>query len=128
MQLTETVGRLVPTISVTPLILLRSDTGSWVRVSHNDDVYLIPYRYDEIQKHLNEINAAAEDLVDRVHRQLGRRLQPATIEEHYADGEAFEGLPAVEQIRRQSDHFRIVTGQFTHFSPCRTYSTKLSTT
>lgn len=112
---TETVGRLVPTISVTPLILLRSDTGSWLRVAHNDDVYLVPYRYDEIPKHLNEINAAAEDLLNRVHRQLGLQLQPATIEEHYSDGEAFEGLPAVEEIRRQSDHFRVVTGQFTHF-------------
>jgi hypothetical protein len=112
---TETVGRLVPTLSVTPLILLRSDTGSWLRVARSDDVYLIPYKYGELPTHLNEINVAAEDLLNRVYRQLGRQLLPATLEEHYADYEAFEGLRAVEEIQRQRDHFRVVTGRFTHF-------------
>jgi hypothetical protein len=40
---------------------------------------------------------------------------PTPLEEHYADDGSFEGLPAVEQIQRQSDHFRVVTGRFTHF-------------
>lgn len=111
----ETVGRLVPTITVAPMILLRSDTGSWLRVARNDEMYFIPYKYDELPRHLQEVQEAAEHLLDRVHQQLGQQLQPSTLNQHYADVEAFEGMPGVEEIQRQGDHFRIVTGQLTHY-------------
>jgi hypothetical protein len=111
----ETVGGLIPTISVTPTILLRSDTGSWIRVARSNDVYVLPYRYSELSTHLQEVRAAAELLLARVHEQLGQRLQPATLDEHYADDEAFEGMPGIEEMQRKSDLFRIVTGRFTHY-------------
>jgi hypothetical protein len=111
----ETVGRLVPTITVTPMIVLRSDAGSWVRVARSEDVHFIPYKYEELPTHLQEVQAAAEDLLDRVHRQLGQQLQPSTLSEHYADDEAFESMPGVEQMQRKGDHFRIVTGRSTHY-------------
>jgi hypothetical protein len=110
----ETVGNLIPTISVTPTILLKSDTGSWLRVARSEDVYLLPYKYTELSTHLQEVKDAAQDLLNRVHEQLGRKLEPATLEEHYAGG-AFESMPGVEEIYRQSDHFRIATGRYTHY-------------
>lgn len=111
----ETVGRLVPTITVTPMILLRSDTGSSLRVARSEDVHFIPYKYEELPTHLQEVQAAAEHLLDRVHRQLGQQLQPSTLSDHYVDDEAFEGMPGVEQMQRKGDHFRIVTGRSTHY-------------
>ena len=111
----ETVGGVIPTISVTPTILLRSDTGSWIRVARSNDVYVLPYRYTEVSTHLQEVRAAAERLLARVHEQLDQRLQPATLDEHYADDEAFEGMRGIEEMQRKSDLFRIVTGRFTHY-------------
>lgn len=110
----ETVGSLIPTISVTPTILLKSNTGSWLRIARSDDVHIFPYDYTQLSTHLERVHAAAELLLNRVHEQLGRQLQPTALEEHYAD-EAFEGMPAVEELQRQGDHFRIVTGRRTHY-------------
>lgn len=111
----ETVGPLVPTISVTPTILLKSDTGSWVRVARSGDPHFLPYRYDALPTHLQEVHDAAVSLLARVHQQLGREIEPGTIEDHYADDDSFEGMPGVEEIQRQEDHFRIVTGSGTHY-------------
>jgi hypothetical protein len=110
-----TVGRLVPTITVMPTILLRSDTGSWLRVARSEDVHFIPYKYDGLPAHLREVQADAERLLSRVHQQLGRQLHPSSLDEHYADDLAFEGMPGVEQILHEGDHFRVVTGQATHY-------------
>jgi hypothetical protein len=110
----ETVGPLIPTISVTPTILLRSDVGSWLRVARSDDVFFIPYRYGELSAHLQEVHDAAQFLLSRVNQQLGQELQLAELAEHYAD-DAFENMPAVEEMQHEADHFRIVTGRFTHF-------------
>lgn len=114
----ETVGTLVPTITVIPTILLRSDTGSWLRVARSEganDLHFVPYRYEELHRHLEEVNADAVRLLGRVNQQLGLHLQPASLEEHYADHEAFEGMPGVEQMQFDGDHFRIVTGKATHY-------------
>jgi hypothetical protein len=111
----ETVGSLIPTISVTPTILLKSDTGSWVRVERSEDTHLLPYKYEALPIHLQEVHDAAVSLLARVHQQLGRVIEPGTIEDHYADDDSFEGMPGVEEIQRQEDHFRIVTGRGTHY-------------
>lgn len=111
----ETVGKLVPTITVTPIVLLRSDTGSWLRVARSADVHFIPYKYEQLPTHLQEVQAAAEHLLDRVQQQIGQQLQPSTLSEHYTDDEAFEGMPGVDQIQGKGDHFRIVTGRLTHY-------------
>ncbi len=112
---TNTVGNLIPTISVMPLIFLRSHTGSWVRVAHRGEGDFFPYDYRNLQAHLEEVNAAAEDLLARVNRALIHHIAPTSLEEHYADDKSFEDLLAVEHIPRLKDHFRIVTGKFTHF-------------
>ena len=112
----EDVGaRLIPTISVMPTILLRSETGSWIRVARREDVYPLPYEYPELAAHLRKVHAGAQILLGRVHQQLGRELAPAPLEELYADEIAFEDMPAVEEVPGFANHFRIVTGESTHF-------------
>lgn len=112
----ETVGRLIPTITVIPTILLRSDAGSWIIVARQteDAMHIVPYEYADLANHLQKVRAAAESLLQRVQDHLGRKLSPVALEQHFAD-DAFESMPAVEEIQRQKDHFRIVTGDSTHY-------------
>jgi hypothetical protein len=112
----EDVGaRLIPTISVMPTILLRSETGSWIRVARRQEVHPLPYEYVELTAHLQKVDAAAQSLLARVHQQLGRNLPPASLEDLYADETGFEDMPAVEEVPESANHFRIVTGESTHF-------------
>jgi len=114
----ETVGHLVPTISVLPVIFLRSDSGSWLKVAHKvidvETIRFFPIRYDELVAHLADVRADAERLLDRVQHQLGRHLQPANLVNHYRD-DAFEGMHGIEELPDRDGDFWIVTGQATHF-------------
>jgi hypothetical protein len=60
------------------------------------------------------VNGRRVQIHSRVNQQLGQELRPADLVEHYAD-DAFENIPSVEEMRHEADHFRIVTGRFTHF-------------
>ena len=85
----ETVGHLVPTITVMAAIVLRSDTGSWFKVAHGvidtEAIRFIPYRYDALTEHLEAVRSDAERLLERVHHWLGRPILPTSILDHYAD-------------------------------------------
>ena len=112
----EDVGiHLIPTISVMPTILLRSEVGSWIRVARTQDAEPLPYEYAELATHLQKVHDRAQSLLGRVHQQLGRKLAPTPLEELYADEIAFEDMPAVEEVPGFANHFRIVTGESTHF-------------
>jgi len=66
----ETVGPLIPTISVKPTILLRSDVGSWLRVARDEEFFLMPYEYQDLSVHLQAVREAAQFLLSRVNQQL----------------------------------------------------------
>ena len=114
----ETVGHLVPTITVMPTIVLRSDTGSWFKIGHGvidtAAMHFLPYRYEDLVEHLEAVRGDAERLLERVQHWLGRALQPTSLLDHYAD-DAFEGMHGVEELPGREGHFWIVTGQATHF-------------
>jgi len=114
----ETFGHLVPTISVLPVIFLRSNSGSWLKVAHKvvdtEAIRSFPIRYDELATHLANVREDAERLLDRVQHQLGNHLEPTDLVDHYRD-DAFESLHGVEELPGRSDDFWIVTGQATHF-------------
>jgi hypothetical protein len=114
----ETVGHLVPTISVMAAIVLRSDTGSWFKVAHGvidtEAIRFVPYRYDALTEHLEAVRSDAERLLERVQHWLGRPMQPTSIVEHYADA-AFEGMHGIEEFPGREGDFWIITGQATHF-------------
>jgi hypothetical protein len=112
----EDVGaRLIPTITVMPTILLRSDSGSWTRIARRQEVHPLPYEYSDLAEHLQKVHAAAETLLGRVHQQLGRQLAASPLQALYGDEIAFEDMPAVEEVPGATNHFRIVTGESTHF-------------
>ncbi len=59
----EDVGsRLIPTISVMPTILLRSETGSWIYVARRQDVHQLPYEYAELGVTSAESSCCSSDL------------------------------------------------------------------
>ena len=116
---TAAVGyRLVPTISVRAVIILRSDSGTWFRVSPGvlgtNDIRFFPRRAEEIARHLDDVQADAESLLIRVQHWLGRTLEPTSLLEHYADP-AFEGMHGLEELPGREGDFWIVTGRATHF-------------
>jgi hypothetical protein len=114
----ETVGHLVPTVSVMAIIVLRSDTGSWLKVARGvadtESIRFLPYRYENLAEHLDAVRTDAELLLQRVQHWLGRPLQPGSLLDHYAD-DAFEGMHGVEEIAGREGDFWILTGQRTHF-------------
>lgn len=114
----ETFGHLVPTISVMPTVVLRSDTGSWFRVAREvvdvESIQVVPSRLERIAEHIEAVRADAVRLLERVHRYVGRELQPTSLLEHYAD-DAFDGMHGIEELPGRKDDFWIVTGQSTHF-------------
>lgn len=113
-----TVGPLVPTITVVPTIVLRSESGSWFKITPAvvDDrtVHFVPYRYEDVPRHLEEVRADAERLLGRVQQQLGRDVRPTSLLEHYTD-DAFEAMHGVEEVVGKDDQFWMVTGQATHY-------------
>jgi hypothetical protein len=114
----RTVGHLVPTISVMAAILLRSETGSWTKVTrgiiNTDAIRFFPYRNELLADHLEDVRGDAERLLQRVQQTLGRALQPTSLVDHYADG-AFDGMHGLEELPGHDGDFWIVTGQATHF-------------
>lgn len=81
--LSETVGHLVPTISVMPVIFLRSDSGSWFKIAHRvvdtEAIRFFLFRYDDLEEHLTAVRADSERLLERVRHWLGRPLQPTPV-------------------------------------------------
>lgn len=116
---TGAVGhRLVPTISVMAVIVLRSETGTWLKVAPSavnaNDIRFFPRRVGEIARHLEEVRADAGVLLERVQHWLGRPLAPTSLVDHYSDT-AFEGMHGVENLPGREGDFWVVTGQATHF-------------
>jgi hypothetical protein len=114
----ETIGHLVPTITVMPTIVLRSESGSWFKIAHGvvdtEAMHFLPYRYEDVAHHLKAVQIDALRLLERVQHQLGRTLPPTSLTEHYAD-DAFEGMHGLEELSDREDHYWIVTGQATHY-------------
>lgn len=115
---TPIIGHLVPTITVMPVILLRSENGCWLRVSRNvvtqNQIRFVPNRYEDLPRHLNEVQEDAETLLQRVQQQLDRELKPSPLTDHYAD-DAFDSMRGIEALARQKDNFWIATGQATYY-------------
>ncbi|HUZ97193.1 MAG TPA: hypothetical protein VMU57_19995 [Edaphobacter sp.] len=115
----ETVGHLVPTISVMAIIFLRSDTGSWFKVAHEvpdtESIRIFPYRYeDALAGHLDDVRRDATRLLERVQHWLQKPIGPSSLLSHYQD-DAFEGMHGFEEIPGRDGDYWVVTGQETHF-------------
>jgi hypothetical protein len=102
-----------PLIKVAPVIFLRSQYGTWLRVEAPPTEYQLPYRRDDLPVHLAEVRDAAVDLLAQVNTKLGIRLQASPLSKHYEDEDSFEPIRGV--IERGKDEFFVVTGDKTHY-------------
>jgi hypothetical protein len=112
---TRTARQEAPVISVLPLILLKSTDNAWVRVAHTGDAILLPDKYENLAAHLNEVHQIARQLLDRVNDLVGRALAPTSIDAHYSDRAAFEGMRGIQELEGDPNHYVVVTGSMTHF-------------
>ncbi len=107
-----------PRIEVTPVIFLQSPSGAWVRVeSGRDRSFELPHKYSELNKHLQEVQDEASELLRRINDYVEIKLVPSGIDSHYQDKNSFERLKGVKNLRSFGHYqdFLIVTGEQTHF-------------
>ena len=102
-----------PVIKVAPVILLRSRYGAWFRVEMPPKEYELPQDEDRLFKHLDEVRATAEGLLEEVNDALGTSFRPVPLRDHYDTEETFEPIKGVCEL--SEDDFLIVTGDKTHY-------------
>lgn len=104
----------VPVIKVAPVVFLRTRYGAWLRVeSPSQEEYELPHRYEDLPRHLSEVEQAARRLLNEVNLQLGTSLQASLLAKHYGNEEDFAVLPGISEIGR--DDYLLVTGDKTHY-------------
>ena len=106
-----------PVVKVAPVIFLRTQYGTWLRVESPSRMYELPHRYENLPAHLDEVKQAAHNLLQEVSEQLSTVLQPYPIVKHYDNEDDFEMYPGVRNIKRDEllDEFLLVTGDKTHY-------------
>jgi len=107
----------IPRVTVSPCIFLLSTGHSAVQVSQHREGILVPRTGDAMSSHLEEVEQLARSLEQEVIECLGlETLQTTSIEEHFANDEAFNQLPAVRRLRNaDTAEFLLVTGQHSHW-------------
>jgi hypothetical protein len=101
-----------PVISVAPVVFLRTDLGSWLRIESPPTEYELPHEAGKLQAHLREVHAAATALLAEVNQKMGTNLAATPLSKHYRD-EVFEPFRGVTEIT--PDSFLIATGVNTHY-------------
>jgi hypothetical protein len=112
---TRTVQQVAPVISVIPLVLIRSIDNTWIRVASEGPAILLPDKYVDLSRHLEEVDLVAKQLLERVNNYLGRTLEPVSIEVHYADTGSFDDIKGIQELDGDKDHYVLVTGIMTHY-------------
>jgi hypothetical protein len=107
------IYRPAPVIKVAPVLFLRTRHGAWLHVESPPQEYEVPHRYQDLPRHLEEVQEAAQRLLDEVNRQLGIAQQAYPLGRHYEDEDGFAALPGVREQGR--DDFLLVTGDKTHY-------------
>ncbi|MEM0235898.1 MAG: hypothetical protein QW628_11315 [Thermofilum sp.] len=102
-----------PVVTVAPVVFLRSRYGAWFRVEAPPKEYELPHRKDDLARHLEEVQQAADQLFSEVTQQLGGSLRILSLSEHYDDEDGVAALPGVRKCGR--DEFLVVTGDKTHY-------------
>lgn len=107
------VYAVLPTISVAPVLFLRLTNDSFIRVESPPLSFDVPQNPLVLANHLHDVHAAAMDLRNNVNGALGIDLPAISLDEHYADPDAFAGLKGV--VESDTDDFIVVTGTHTHY-------------
>jgi len=102
-----------PVIKVAPVVFLRTRYGAWLRVESPPKEYILPRKYEDLPKHLNEVEQTALRLFSEINDRLGHSLQARALAIHYEDEVGFSALPGVQEIN--ADEFLVLTGDKTHY-------------
>jgi hypothetical protein len=107
------IYRYSPVIKVAPVIFIRLQYGTWLRVETPPREYELPHNSDRLSQHLDELERAARDLLDGINRRLGTSLQPFPLSRHYEDEDGFEMIHGV--VECDENEYLVVTGETTHY-------------
>ena len=105
-----------PVIMVAPVLFLRSKYGSWLGVENPPNEYEIPPARGELQKHLEHLESAGRDLLNKVNRYLGTTLKPSPLSRHHDDEDTFLSLHGIVDCSNDAcNEYIVVTGDETHY-------------
>lgn len=105
-----------PIIDVTPVIILRSTHGAWLRVESGKEEP-VPHHYEQLSDHLHNVQEEANQLLGKINEVLGVDLKPSKLEAHYSNDEMFESLKGITKLKSGAHHneYLIVTGEYKHY-------------
>ena len=101
-----------PTISVAPLVHLRSRFGMWFQVEDPGHDYFVPDAEDALPGHLADVKVAASTLLSEVSASLGKSLVPTPLADHYRSDD-FNSLRGF--VEGEPGRFVLATGEATHY-------------
>lgn len=114
----RTLYAVGPMLSVSPILFVRTRLGSWLRIYSQKEVS-IPHDRDHLGEHLATVAAIATELLSTFRERLGGDWGPSSLEEHYADGDAFAVQPSVARLFENPGageyEYALVTGCETHY-------------
>jgi hypothetical protein len=102
-----------PNITVAPVIFLRTQYGTWLRVEVPPKVYAMPHKSDQHSQHFLEVQEAAINLLGQVNNALETHFKPLALVKHYENEESFDAVRGV--VECSEDEFLVVTGAKTHY-------------
>jgi hypothetical protein len=108
-------GPDLSTISVAPILFLRTTGNAWLRVEtfNAGQVRQVPRVEAELEQHIRDIERVATELRRDVEAQLGGPVPTWTLREHYSDANAFQRCRGVQPDGREV--FLVATGEHLHF-------------
>lgn len=105
-----------PIIEVTPVIVLRSTRGDWLRVESGKEEE-VPHRYEQLSDHIRNVQEEADRLLGEINKALCIDLRPSKLETHYSNDEMFDSLKGITKLKSGGhyDEYLIITGERQHY-------------
>jgi len=112
-------GSREPEIHVSPVVLIRLHTGTWLHVEALSNAHPMPFSTKSLREHVGRVAKSAKALMRDVKERLGLRKRVASLTEHYGDPVAFAELKGVKTLPDTGDpntvDFLVLTGTRKHY-------------
>jgi hypothetical protein len=101
---------------VTPVIVLRSTRGVWLRVESWKEEEL-PRHYGQLSDHIHKVQEEADRLLGEVNKAIGVDLRPSKLETHYSNDGMFHSMKGITKLKSGGhyDEYLIITGERQHY-------------
>jgi len=99
-------------------MFVRAAVGHWILVEITADGIDIPYELDRLRNHLAEVQARADQLLNRLKCHLKSIPTEVSISEHYSNADSFSsrsGVTSENNWESGIDRYLLVTGSCSHF-------------